>query len=81
MVRSRLNIINLIYIFLAYRCAYCSQWNPSPKPKPQLAIGYDNNSLTQNGRIISESIEDITDEISLKSDSEHEQKDLIISKS
>lgn len=66
---------------LAYRCAYCSQWNPSPKPKPQLAIGY-NNSLTQNGHFTSsETIEDITDEVSVKSDLEHtEQKDLIISK-
>jgi len=40
--------------FLAYRCAYCSQWNPSLKPKPQLAIGYDNNSAsTPNGHITS----------------------------
>ncbi|XP_003247362.1 endoplasmic reticulum junction formation protein lunapark [Acyrthosiphon pisum] len=56
--------------FLAYRCAYCSQWNPSLKPRPQLAISYDNNALTQNGCVTStESIEEITDEIS-KSDSD-----------
>ncbi|KAL5242183.1 hypothetical protein ACI65C_009593 [Semiaphis heraclei] len=71
--------------FLAYRCAYCSQWNPSLRPKPQLAISYDNNAIMQNGCITSsETIEEITDEIS-KSDSdtnesehsEHKHKDLI----
>lgn len=56
---------------LAYRCAYCSQWNPSLKPRPQLAISYDNTSVQQNGRITSsETIEDITDEMFIKSDSD-----------
>lgn len=74
-------------MILAYRCAYCSQWNPSLKPKPQLAIGFDNNSAsTPNGLVTStETIEEITDDMSLKSDSEHsenthsEQKKLITS--
>jgi len=57
-------------LILAYRCAYCSQWNPSLKPRPQLAISYDNNAITQNGCVTStETIEEITDEIS-KSDSD-----------
>lgn len=70
-------------LFLAYRCAYCSQWNPSLKPRPQLAISYDNILVQQNGRLTStETIEEVTDEISAKSDSdtnesEHsEQKEL-----
>lgn len=75
-------------MILAYRCAYCSQWNPSLKPRPQLAISYDNNALTQNGCVTStETIEEINDEIS-KSDSdtnesehsEHKHNHLIISK-
>ncbi|XP_060854834.1 endoplasmic reticulum junction formation protein lunapark [Rhopalosiphum padi] len=73
--------------FLAYRCAYCSQWNPSLKPRPQLAISYNNNALTQNGYVAStETIEEITDEMSKTdsdtNDSEHsEHKDLIINDS
>lgn len=73
-------------MILAYRCAYCSQWNPSLKPRPQLAISYDNNAITQNSCVTStETIEEITDEIS-KSDSDtnesenSEHKHLIISK-
>lgn len=73
--------------FLAYRCAYCSQWNPSLKPRPQLAISYVNNALTQNGCVrSSETIEEITDELS-KTDSDtnesenSEHKDLIINDS
>ncbi|VVC41631.1 Lunapark domain [Cinara cedri] len=53
--------------YLAYRCAYCSQWNPSLKPRPQLAISYDNKAITQNGYVTSsETIEEITDQLSLK---------------
>lgn len=77
-----------IHLTLAYRCAYCSQWNPSLKPKPQLAISYENKAITHNGHVISsETIEEITYETSLKNDnsdtngSEHsEQKDLVTSK-
>lgn len=70
-------------MILAYRCAYCSQWNPSLKPRPQLAISYNNTFVQQNNHITSsETIEEITDEICAKYDSdtnesEHsEQKDL-----
>lgn len=83
---------------LAYRCAYCSQWNPSLKIKPQLAISYDHTESIQNNLLSlqsssiiqpsdrSETIEDITDEVSIKNDSdkseiEHsDNKDLLISK-
>lgn len=79
-------MLNNVWI-LAYRCAYCSQWNPSLKPKPQLAISYDNNAIMQNGCITStETIEEITDEISKNdsdtNESEHSErkhKDLITS--
>lgn len=63
---------------LAYRCAYCSQWNPALKPRPQLAISYDKNELTHNNRSSStETIEDISDEVSLKnhSDNKNENSD------
>lgn len=78
---------------LAYRCAYCSQWNPSLKIKPQLAISYDNNEPIQNNILSlqssslvqqsdrSETIEDITDEVTIKSEIEHsDKKDLLIGK-
>ncbi|XP_025424552.1 endoplasmic reticulum junction formation protein lunapark isoform X2 [Sipha flava] len=73
--------------YLAYRCAYCSQWNPSLKVKPQLAISYESSVPTQNGRLTStETIEEITDDISLKSDSdtnesENSEQKVIITKS
>ncbi|XP_050531772.1 endoplasmic reticulum junction formation protein lunapark isoform X2 [Daktulosphaira vitifoliae] len=61
--------------YLAYRCAYCSQWNPSLKPRPalsQFAISYDKKDLTNNSQSDnSETIEEITSEENSKS----EQKD------
>lgn len=72
-------------MILAYRCAYCSQWNPSLKPRPQLAITYTNNESMQNQS--SEIIEEIVDEISLKNDSDtiksensEQKKDIVTGK-
>lgn len=60
----------------AYRCAYCSQWNPSLKAKPQLAISYGNSGLTQNNRVKStETIEEIIDETSLKNESDSNESE------
>ncbi|VVC30540.1 Hypothetical protein CINCED_3A007007 [Cinara cedri] len=44
--------------YLTYRCAYCFQWNPSLKPRPQSAISY-NNTIAQNGSV---TIEEVTDQ-------------------
>lgn len=55
----------------AYRCAYCSQWNPSLKTRPQLAISYDQSGSMQNNRMAStETIQEITDEMPLRNDSD-----------
>ncbi|XP_050531776.1 endoplasmic reticulum junction formation protein lunapark isoform X5 [Daktulosphaira vitifoliae] len=58
--------------YLAYRCAYCSQWNPSLKPRPalsQFAISYDKKDLTNNSQSDnSETIEEITSEENSKSE-------------
>lgn len=55
----------------AYRCAYCSQWNPSLKARPQLAISYDQSGSTQNNCMRStETIQEITDEMSLRNNSD-----------
>jgi len=64
--------------YLAYRCAYCSQWNPSLKPRPQLAISYDKIALTQDNCVTvtsTETIEEITDEVSLKTDLDTNESD------
>lgn len=64
-------------MILAYRCAYCSQWNPSLKPRPQLAIGYANNAVLEPQSHITstETIEEITDDVSLKSGSDTNESD------
>ncbi|XP_050429856.1 endoplasmic reticulum junction formation protein lunapark-A isoform X2 [Adelges cooleyi] len=59
--------------YLAYRCAYCSQWNPSLKPRPampQLAINYNDRQIMHDTQpVSSETIEDITDLVNLESES------------